>query len=136
VKELCYFGLKLCPSYLLQPARYHVLAYYSHASIPHGHWGLLAVALFDWSPGQEDASRPAATATPLAARAGQVSVVLRPDRLFASGAHPVGQSPASSAAASPRAARCRLPENRPPGARSVDTKNHEVFCFIIRNPLF
>jgi hypothetical protein len=55
VKELCYFGLKICPSCLLQPAHYHVLAHYSHTSIPHGHLiGALPVALVRCSTSRQD----------------------------------------------------------------------------------
>jgi hypothetical protein len=112
VKESCYFGLKICHSYLLQPAHYHVLAHYSHTSIPHGRplwlFGTLPVTLFDWSldvrtGGLQQSSRHHTTAVsqPLGqgrwphrrTAAGQVRVLRRPDRLSAR-CQEIGRQPA------------------------------------------
>jgi hypothetical protein len=104
VKESCYFGLKICHSYLLQPAHYHVLAHTTRsATLAVWHFACYPVRLV---AGRQDRRTPAVQPPPhyrctAAARAGphrrtaagQVRVLRRPDRLSAR-CQEIGRQPA------------------------------------------
>jgi hypothetical protein len=110
VKELCYFGLKICPSYLLQrPAG--PLPYLGplFSFLTHGHLALAGVLPAGRQPpGQEDGHRqsvtPAALPPPLTGHRAQSPSRHRPPRV-------VDQRPDATAQ------RAQTPSRQPPSRR-------------------